>query len=107
MQENSLAFVSYFAKQTAMPPPSDDPDYDLAEDLKRRITPHLEELGIEAFVIIGYAKHTDGKTIRLVAINDGDDAAYVDGLRPAILFAMGWSGMLARPVPPHEKDPKG
>ncbi len=89
-----------------MPPPGED-DYDLAEDLKRRLTPHLEELGVEAFVILGYARKADGKTTHLVAINPGQDAAIRDGLRPAILFAMGWSGALAEPAPDEKAPPKG
>ncbi len=85
-----------------MPPPG---DYDFAADLKRRIQPHLEELGVEAFVVFGYVKGADGKTTRLVVVNDGQDAAYRDGLRPAILFAMGWGGHLAPPATqtPNEK----
>jgi hypothetical protein len=90
-----------------MPPPG-EAEYDLGEDLKRRLTPHLEELGVEAFVIFGYAKNADGKTTRWVVVNNGNDAAYTDGLRPAILFAMGWGGHLARPAdsqhPPHDNE---
>ncbi len=85
-----------------MPPPGSD-DYDLSEDLKRRLSPHLEELGVEGFVIVGYARKPDGHTTHLVAINPGQDAAIRDGLRPAIMFAMGWSGALAAPAP-DEKD---
>ena len=83
-----------------MPPPGDS-EFDLGEELRRRLQPHLEEVGVEAFVIIGYARGTDGRTKHLVAVNPGQDAAIRDGLRPAILFAMGWSGALAAPVPPN------
>lgn len=90
-----------------MPPPGNDDN--LSEELHRRINPHLEELGIEGFVMMGYARQPNGRMVRVVAINDGRDAAIGDGLRPAILFAMGWSGNLARPAPPstNENDHSG
>lgn len=88
-----------------MPPPG-EAEFDLGEDLKRRLQPHLEELGVEAFIILGYAKKGDGRTMRLVVVNDGQDVAYQDGLRSAILFAMAWGGPMARPAPPSKPNEK-
>lgn len=64
-----------------------------AQDIKafaERIQPHLEELGIEAFVMCAYKKDADGKVTRITLGSDGNNPAYFDGLTMPRAVAMKW-----------------
>lgn len=72
---------------------------EVIEDLKQRIVPRMQEAGIEAFALVGYAKFDGEHLTRFVIVNDGDNPAYQDGLRPVVQFARFW-GMEAAEFPP-------
>lgn len=56
-----------------------------------RIQPQLEELGIEAFVLAGYMKDSDGKITRITYGGaPPNEPAYEDGLRVLQALAAKW-----------------
>lgn len=55
-----------------------------------RIRPHLEELGIEAFVMCAYGKDADGKVTRVTIGGNGGNPAYEDGLRMMHVMSAKW-----------------
>lgn len=81
---------------SGMPSPQE-----VIEDLKNRIVPRMQEAGIEAFVMVGYAKF-DGESLkRFVFVNDGKNPAYADGLQPVIRVGAIWGqDSLDLPPPP-------
>jgi hypothetical protein len=61
------------------------------EAFTERVRPHLEELGIEAFVMVGYMKDADGKVSRItLGGTPGGNPSYEDGLRPMQILASKW-----------------
>lgn len=54
-----------------------------------RIRPHLQELGIEAFVMVAYMNAED-KVSRVTFGGNNGNAAYEDGLRSMQLIAAKW-----------------
>jgi len=66
--------------------------HDTAQQLIARITPILNELGVDSFVMAAYATDGEGKTYRLVVGHSGSDAnpAYADGLKPMAIMAAKW-----------------
>ena len=63
------------------------------DDIKafaERIQPHLEELGIEAFVMCAYKKDADGNVSRITLGGSASNPAYADGLRPIQAVAQHW-----------------
>lgn len=61
------------------------------EAFTERVRPHLEELGIEAFVMAAYMKGADDKVARITLGGmPGGNPAYEDGLRPMQIFAAKW-----------------
>lgn len=65
--------------------------------LREQALPRLDEGGIEAFVLVGYLRTTDGELQRVCLASTGNNAAYEDGLRPVVAFAHAWG---AKPTPP-------
>lgn len=55
-----------------------------------RIRPHLEELGISAFVMCAYMTDADGKVSRVTLGGNGGNPAFEDGLRSMQIFAAKW-----------------
>lgn len=57
-----------------------------------RIRPHLEELGIEAFVMVAYARdgEDEKKVTRVTIGGNNGNAAYEDGLRTMQVLAAKW-----------------
>lgn len=55
-----------------------------------RIQPHLEELGIEAFVLCAYKKDAEGNVTRITIGGDGNNPAYHDGLTMLRAIAAKW-----------------
>lgn len=68
------------------------------EALKASIVPRMQELGLSAFVIIGYLETENGLD-RVCIANTAKNPAFEDGLRPAIHFAHMWG---ASPLPPEK-----
>lgn len=94
-----------------MPPPDADEDPVRAEreegkritdEIKTRITPQLQEMGVDGFLIVGYMTLGDGSKSRLLLVSDGGDPAIRDGLHPVAHAAAVWGGLFNRPQPPHE-----
>lgn len=54
---------------------------DKVQQFSERIRPHLEELGIEAFVMAAYATDAEGKVVRITLGGNGGNPAFEDGLR--------------------------
>lgn len=86
-----------------MPPPDGEPDAEAAlraegrrmtDEIKKRISPQLEEMGVEGFLLIGYIRTGDGKRNRLMMVSAGDDPAIADGLEPVARAGAVWAGMI-------------
>lgn len=60
------------------------------EAFSERIRPHLEELGVEAFVLAGYMHDADGKVSRITIGGNPGNPAYEDGLRTLNALAAKW-----------------
>lgn len=63
---------------------------EIGEQINSIYGPKLKELGLESFVIAGYATDSDGKCARLVVGDGGGHPAFSDGLRPLLIFAARW-----------------
>jgi hypothetical protein len=100
------------SRHEGMPPPSEDEAAMRAEgvritdEIKRRITPQLQEMGVTGFVICGYMVLGDGTKSRLLLVSDGGDPSIADGLRPLAHAGAVWGGLFNRLQPPHE-NPQG
>jgi hypothetical protein len=55
-----------------------------------RIRPHLEELGVEAFVMCAYMKDGEGKVSRVTLGGNPGNPAYEDGLRTLQVLMAKW-----------------
>lgn len=63
---------------------------EVCEHVAKNIVPQLQELGIEAFVLVGYAKDGDGKVTKINLALPGQNPAYQDGLRTIQMLADRW-----------------
>lgn len=63
---------------------------DTMKALGERIIPVMQEHGLSAFVIVGYAEDGEGNLRRVCIANTGPNPAFQDGLRPVIAFAHAW-----------------
>lgn len=86
-----------------MPPPEEETEAQRAqraeaqrmiEEIKKRIGPQLEEMGIEGFVLAGYISTGDGKRSRIILGNDGGDPSIKDGLTPVNTAILIWADVL-------------
>lgn len=65
---------------------------EVAGEIKDRIVPRLQELGIDACVISGYRTDAAGVVSKFTVGFDGNNSAYADGLRPLLQAAGYWGG---------------
>lgn len=73
----------------------------ITEEIKKRIVPQLQEMGVTGFVLCGYMELGDGSKSRLLLVHDAGDPAIADGLRPLAMHGAVWGGLLGGT--PHEK----
>lgn len=74
-----------------------------SEEIKRRIQPILSELGMESWLLLGYATDGEGQRGRAAIGHINSDPVMRDAMRPIITFAAAWS----QPDPseqPHGRD---
>jgi hypothetical protein len=95
-----------------MPPPEDEAlqraeGVRITDEIKRRITPQLQEMGVTGFLIVGYMTLGDGSKSRLLLVSDGGDPAIADGLRPVAHTGAIWAGLFNRAHLPPNENPKG
>lgn len=65
------------------------------EHIAKNIVPQLQELGMEAFVLVGYQQDDSGKTNRVMMFLPGANPAYTDGLKQMANLCDAWGkGML-------------
>lgn len=65
----------------------------ITAEIANRIAPTLEELGVEAFVFVGYVSNGEGKISKITFGTNGHagaNPAYEDGLRNMNQLAMRW-----------------
>jgi hypothetical protein len=61
-----------------------------AQHIAEKILPQLQEIGIEAFVLAGYASDGDGKVHKVTLGVEGSNPAYADGLRTLAVLTGRW-----------------
>jgi hypothetical protein len=61
-----------------------------AEAIEKKIVPLLAELGLEAFMVAGYASDGEGKIHKVTFAYTGQNPAYSDGLRGMVIMAARW-----------------
>ncbi len=62
----------------------------VTQQMQERLVPHFEELGLEAFVIIGYLREGDGAVKRVTFGALNKNPAFNDGLAPILAAAAKW-----------------
>lgn len=62
----------------------------VGKEIESRILPQLNELGLAAFVLVGYLEDGDGKTHRVTLGSSGHNPAQADGLRGMQIMAQKW-----------------
>lgn len=62
-----------------------------SEEIKRRIGPVLEELGIDSWILMGYATDGEGRRGRAAIGHINSDPVMRDAMRPIVAFAHAWS----------------
>lgn len=78
---------------------------EFSKNLQERVVPLLEELGIEGFVLAGYATDGDGHMGRFAVGQTNRNAAIEDGLRQMCHIATMWSAPAQEFGPPSAKEP--
>ena len=97
-----LASWAGAVQENAMPP--DEEARRIVEEIKKRITPQLEEMGVRGFLICGYIEPSPGVKTRMLAVVDQGDPAIADGLRPVAFAAAVWGDLFH---PDEARDPQG
>lgn len=90
-----------------MPPPEDEQaaaeeahraeGQRITEEIKRRITPQLQEMGVTGCMVVGYMTLGDGSKTRFLFVSDGGDPAVKDGLRAPAFASAVWAGLIPSP----------
>lgn len=71
-------------------------------EIGKRMTPVLQEYGVEGCVFTGYMRLGDGHVEKFVAVNlPKGDVSQRDGLSPVIAFVTMWGG--GQGVPPADQ----
>ncbi len=91
-----------------MPPPEEDEaamaahraeGQKITEEIKRRISPQLQEMGVTGFLLVGYMTLGDGSKSRVMMVVDGGDPAIHDGLQRLSFASAVWAGLIPG-IPP-------
>lgn len=63
---------------------------EICQEISANISPKLEELGIEGFVMSGYLVDSEGKMKKFTVCQTNKNVAIEDGLAPLARFASIW-----------------
>jgi hypothetical protein len=63
---------------------------EICDETILRIKPQLDELGFEGFVLVGYARDTNGNVGRCMIADGKNNPMIKDALQPMVHMAMAW-----------------